>query len=152
MSLSPRIVRVRVGTRRTALTSQPGWPSQAAALVRQGKSPGATWILPLVRLLCAATLRRVRRIGNCAACRLSQMLAHYLSECAANVLTSRCTQKYSASANARRRLIVRARKLARIALLITTCDICLPRAASKAVWTFQLSPAGSDTKTVVLWQ
>ena len=75
-----------------------------------------------------------------------------LNECGANVLANRWTQKYSASANARSRLIVRARKSAQIASRITICGTCSQRGASKAAWTFRPFPAGSDTKTAARWQ
>ena len=55
---------------------------------------------------------------------------------------NRWTRKYFASANARRRLIERARRSARIASRITICGICSQRAASNR---------GVDIPTVSRW-
>ena len=60
--------------------------------------------------------------------------------------------KVFAFASARRRLIVRAKKSAQIASHITICGTCSQRGASKAAWTFRLSPDGLATKTAARWQ
>src|SRR5947209_6123334 len=73
----------------------------------------------------------------------------FFKQCAANVVMDRWARKCSAWQNARRHLIARAEKSARIASRITICGTYLQRGALNPAWIFRPFRAGLDKKTVV---